>query len=203
MNTQIPLWLKLGFTAFVVLWVPVYVRHLGPQNFLWLCDLANLLILAGLWLESRLLLSSQLISVLAIGIVWSVDLLCAVTLGMHPVGGTQYMFNAEIPLHVRLLSLFHGFVWPLAAYAVYRVGYDPRGWKLQSVICWLVLPATFLLTEPVREINWVWGPFGSQQTWMPGGGYLLLCMLLYPLIIYFPSHLIILKIKEIRSEKAA
>ena len=192
MNSKLPLWLKLGFTAFVVLWVPVYVRHLGPQNFLWLCDLANLLILAGLWLESRLLLSSQLSSVLAIGVVWSVDLAGAFFFGVHPLGATQYMFNPEIPLHGRLLSLFHGVVWPLVMFAVIRVGYDARGWRLQTLICWLVLPATFLLTQPAREINWVWGAFGSQQTWMPAWAYLLVCMAAYPLIIYLPTHGLVL-----------
>lgn len=188
MDAKIPLWLKLAFTAFVLVWVPVYVRHLGPQNFLWLCDIANLLILAGLWFESRLLLTSQLISVLAIGIVWSLDLAGALLFGVHPLGATEYMFNPEIALHVRLLSLFHGGVWPIVAYAVYRVGYDLRGWRLQVLICWLVLPATFVLTEPHRVINWVWGPFGSQQTWVPAWAYLLLCMLAYPIIVYLPTH---------------
>ena len=188
MNSKIPLWLKLGFTAFVLFWFPVYLRNLGPQNFLWLCDLANLLILAGLWLESRLLLSSQLISVLAIGVVWSVDLGMAFFFGLHPLGATQYMFNVYIPLHVRLLSLFHGAVWPLVVFAVVRVGYDSRGWRLQTLICWLVLPATYLLTEPYREINWVWGPFGEQQQWMPAWAYLIVCMVAYPIIIYLPTH---------------
>ena len=203
MNSTIPLWLKLAFTAFVLVWVPVYLRHLGPQNFLWLCDLANLLILAALWLESPRLLSSQLISVLAIGMVWSIDVGVAYFAGFHPLGATQYMFNPDIPLHVRLLSLFHGFVWPIVAFAVLRVGYDPRGWQWQTLICWLVLPATFFLTEPMREINWVWGPFGNQQTWMAPGAYLLVCMLAYPLIIYWPTHIILRSLGKLNHRRIA
>lgn len=196
MNSRIPLGLKLGFTAFVLLWVPVYVRDLGPQNFLWLCDFANLMILLGLWLESPLLLSSQLISVFAIGVLWTIDFCSAYFFGMHPLGATQYMFNPEIALQVRLFSLFHGGVWVLVAFAVYRVGYDARGWRLQTIICWLLLPASFFLTEPVRQINWVWGLFGAQQQWVPGWVWLVICMLAYPLVVYLPTHGLVLLAKK-------
>ncbi len=34
----------------------------GRQNLLWWCDRANFLVLAGLWLKSRLLLSNKLMA---------------------------------------------------------------------------------------------------------------------------------------------
>ena len=49
----VPLSLKLAFTVFMMVWVPLIVATRGWQNFFWLCDLANFLTLAGLWLESR------------------------------------------------------------------------------------------------------------------------------------------------------
>ena len=59
---RIPLWLKLLWTAWVLVWAPVYWRQYGLQNFLFYCDLGNLFITAGLWLESPLIFSWQAIS---------------------------------------------------------------------------------------------------------------------------------------------
>ena len=35
---RIPLWLKLAYTAFMAVLVPVYLRNYGPTNFLYFCD---------------------------------------------------------------------------------------------------------------------------------------------------------------------
>lgn len=40
--TDIPLWIKITYTLFVCLLVPVYLRHYGPANFLWFSDVALL-----------------------------------------------------------------------------------------------------------------------------------------------------------------
>ena len=42
MEPQIPLWVKLGYTLFVAVLVPIYLRHYGPANFLWFSDVALL-----------------------------------------------------------------------------------------------------------------------------------------------------------------
>ena len=34
----IPLWLKLAYTAFMAVLVPLYLRNYGPTNFLYFCD---------------------------------------------------------------------------------------------------------------------------------------------------------------------
>ena len=68
-SNRVPLWLKLAWTAWMVVWVPVYWWQHGPANFLWLCDVANFAITAALWLESPLLFSSQAVGVLVIQIV--------------------------------------------------------------------------------------------------------------------------------------
>lgn len=88
----LPLWLKIAFSIFVLAWTPLVLSTQGWQNFFWLCDMANFLVLAGLWLESRLLLSSQLLATLLVGIAWTVDLLAALTAGIHPFAATAYMF---------------------------------------------------------------------------------------------------------------
>ena len=42
-----------------IVWVPLYWRQYGLQNFLFFCDLGNFFITAALWLESPLIFSWQ------------------------------------------------------------------------------------------------------------------------------------------------
>src|SRR5437870_5195594 len=61
---SIPLPVKGVYTAFVAVLVPYYLSFHGPANFLWICDIALLLTVAAVWLESRFLASMQLVAVL-------------------------------------------------------------------------------------------------------------------------------------------
>ena len=40
---RVPLWLKLAYTLFVAVLVPVYWHHYTPLNFLYFCDVALLM----------------------------------------------------------------------------------------------------------------------------------------------------------------
>lgn len=194
---RLPLALKIGFTVFVLLWIPLVLATRGWQNLLWLCDLANILVLAGLWLESRLLLSSQLVATLLIGLAWTLDLLTALVAGFHPFAATLYMFDDRLSLALRLSSLFHLAVPLLLLFAVTRLGHDRRGWRLQTLICWAVLPLTAWLTDPERNINWVEAPFGIEQVWLPDWLYVLACMLVYPLVLYLPTEALLRRLLPI------
>ena len=175
-------------SLWIVVWTPVYWLEYGPANFLWLCDLANFLILAGLWLGSPLLLSSQAVSVLLVQTAWALDFFGRLLFGFHPLGATAYMFTPSIPLGTRLLSLFHLAVPPLLLWLLWRLGYDRRGWKLQTAITWIVLPICFFFTDPERNLNWLWRPFEREQIWLQPVAFLFVMMLVYPLLIYLPTH---------------
>ena len=54
---RIPLWLKLAYTVFMAVLVPIYLRNYGPTNFLYFCDVALIITLVGIWIESPLLVS--------------------------------------------------------------------------------------------------------------------------------------------------
>jgi hypothetical protein len=102
------------------------------------------------------------------------------------------MFNAEVPLIIRGLSLYHGFMPFLLLWLVARLGYDGRGTLLQSLLAWVVLPICYFFTDPARALNGVFGPSGQHpQTWMPPGAWLALVMLLYPLGVFLPTHLLL------------
>ena len=63
---QIPLWLKIGYTAFVCVLVPIYWRHYGPGNFLWFSDACLLIAVVAIWLESSLLTSIVALAILVL-----------------------------------------------------------------------------------------------------------------------------------------
>ena len=182
---------KIAFTAWMAVWVTAYWSYYGPAQFLWICNIAIFIIAIGLWLESPLLLSSQAVSVLVIQLLWSVDFLGRLIAGFHLIGGTEYMFESSGPLAIRALSLYHLVVPVLLIWAVRRVGYDRRGWKLQSLLTWIILPVSYLVGDPERNLNWLWAPFGVSQTLMPPTLFLCLMMAVFPVALFWPTHLVL------------
>jgi hypothetical protein len=187
---RVPLWLKIGWSLWVLAWMPVYWHQYGLQNFLYFCDFGNLLIAAGLWLESPLIFSWQACGLLLFQTLYIVDLIGAVVSGLHVIGGTEYMFDPQLPLAVRLLSLFHIVVPPLLLWAIWRLGYDGRGWKYQTVTAWIVVPINYFW-RPQYDVNWARGPFFHEQHVVPGMVYLLTYLLVVPLVVYWPTHLVL------------
>lgn len=186
----IPLWLKWAFTVWIIVWAPSYVVLLGAQNFFWLCNLASFLLLVALWSERRTLMSMQWLAVALVGGLWSLDVAVAALTGMHPIGGTEYMFDAEHPPMARAMSLYHVILPLVAGLGVAKLGYARDALVWQSLLTLVVVPLTYLLTEPERNINWVHGPFGQHQEWLPPLVYLGALMVMWPLLIYLPVHLL-------------
>ena len=92
------------------------------------------LVAVGIWTCSRLLLSSQAVGILLIGAVWTADVASRLLTGAHLIGGTEYMWDPQWPLPTRLMSLYHVILPPLLVLTLRRIGYDPRGYWLQSAI---------------------------------------------------------------------
>lgn len=194
-NRLIPLRVKVAYTAFVAVVVPYYLSFYGPANFLWLCDIALLLTVAALWLESRFLASMQLVAGLLPSLVWLGDFLARLLTGHFLTRWTHYMFRDDIPLVIRMLSLYHAWLPFLLLWVVWRLGYDRRGWIVQTLLTWLVLPVCYFFTDPVRALNGVFGPSGEHpQTWVAPGLWLALMMLVYPVCVYLPTHLVLRRV---------
>jgi hypothetical protein len=77
---------------------------------------------------------------------------------------------------------------PLLVWAIWHLGYDPRGWKLQTLTAWIVVPISHFW-HPEQDVNWARGPFFHEQHVMPGWTYLLVYLVAVPLCIYWPTHL--------------
>lgn len=202
-SAKAPRGLKIVYTLFVTCLAAVYIPTYGPANFLWICDIALLLTVWGIWTESPFLLSMQLIACFLVSIIWLLDLLTRSATGRFLTGMTTYMFNPDVPLLNRGLSLYHAVLPFLLLWLVGRVGYDSRGWRAQSLLTWVLLPTCYLFTSPSRNINAVFG-------WAPSGGglpfptvfWVIALMVIYPLLVYWPTHLLLSRLLPSRHEAA-
>lgn len=181
------LWIKVPYTLFLCVLVPVYWRHYGPTNFLWGSDIALFVVFVALWLESPLPNSMMAIGVLPFELAWIVDFLS----GARVIGMASYMFNPDLPLYLRALSLYHMALPPVMIFLLYRLGYDRRALWAQTVLVWIVLPVTYLVTDPADNINLVFGFGREPQTSLHPLLYLGLEMILLPIIICLPAHLVL------------
>jgi len=130
---RIPLWLKLAYTGFMAVLVPVYLRNYRPTNFLYFCDVALIITVVGIWIESPLLVSMCAVGIIASQTLWVIDFLS--NLIGHPLTGlTDYTFMADHSLFLRGLSLFHGWLPFLLVYLVWRLGYDGRALPAWTVV---------------------------------------------------------------------
>jgi hypothetical protein len=188
---DLPRWLQLSFTAFVAVLVPIYWREYGPANFLWFSDIALFAIVVGLWTGHPLPASMTAVGVLLLESVWILDFALLIVTGSSPVGLAEYMRDEDIPAGVRAVSLFHLVLPPLLLWMVHRLGYDRRAWLAETGLALVVLPVTYLVSPPEKNINWVFGPAGVQ-TWLPPLAWLGLLMVTLPLLVYWPTHRLLL-----------
>lgn len=196
-TAKLPMALKVIYTAFVAVLVPVYWSNYGPSNFLYFCDMALLVTLIAVWRESALLASMAAVGILMPQMVWCVDFI-GLMFGVHLTGMTEYMFDSSLPMHLRALSLFHGWLPFLLVFLVWRLGYEPRallGWTLLAVaamcVCYFIMPGPRPdAGSAAVNINYVYGMSNSEpQHWMPGWAWFLSLLVGLPCLMFWPTHL--------------
>ena len=192
MDAELPLWLKIAYTALCAVILPVWTRHLGVRNFLWFSDIALFTTAAALWLESALIASMMALAVMVPELVWAASFFGRLLFGLHLSDLAAYMFRGDMPAHVRALSLAFHVVMPcVLVWMLHRLGYDARALPAQTALAWMVLPATYALTAPEQNINWVYGLWNGPQKRISPLAYLALAMLLLPLCVYLPTHAVL------------
>ena len=184
----IPVWIRYLAILFLALWFAAYWHAWGPANFLHLCDIAVILTCIGLWTNNALLLSSQAVSSVLIDIVWTLDVAARLIFGRHLIGGTEYLFDGSTPLWVRLLSLFHIVLPCILLWSLSRLGYDRRGWKLQSAILPPVLLASRFVT-PDQNLNFAVNDPFLHRSYGPAPLHLAITFLFLVVVVYLPTHL--------------
>jgi hypothetical protein len=195
---SIPRSLQVAYTLFILVWVPAVVVQYGPSNFLWFCDVANFVLLVALWRRSALLVSSQAVGVLLFQAVWWADYFGRLLLGFHPISGTEYMFDPALPLWLRSLSLFHLAIPFLLLWALARLGYHRRGWRLQCALAAPVFLLSAAVSTPELNLNWVNAPFGFEQVWLPPWLYVIVAWAAVCAVVFYGTHLLLLGIARWR-----
>ncbi len=197
----VPLAAKLAGTAFLAVLVPVYLHTYGPANFLWFCDAALLLTVAGMWLESSLLISLCAVGILIPQCLWLVDFGVNL-LGFHFLNLTGYMFDRHLSLFTRGLSLFHGWLPLLLVWLLSRLHYDKRALSAWTGLAAALMLICYLFTPPAgapladpdlpRNINYLYG-FNDRrpQPWINENLYVILWLGVLWLVAFLPTHLIL------------
>jgi hypothetical protein len=188
----LPLWPKVAYTVFLAVIVPAYWVRNGLANFLWFSDIALLVTGAALWLESSLLASAMAVGVFLPELVWNVSFFARLLTGAHVTSLADYMFDARKSRFMRGLSLLLHVAMPAALiWMLVRLGYDSRGLVVQTALAWVVLPVTYAVTDPAKNINWVFGLGHPPRRRLPPRVHLLVLMLGFPLLVYLPTHLLL------------
>jgi hypothetical protein len=193
---RVPIWLKLAYTVYMAVLIPVYWHYYGPTNFLYFCDVALILTLIGIWREDALLVSMCTVGIALPQMVWVADFLGHAA-GYSLTGMTDYMFDATHSLFLRSLSLFHGWLPFLLIYLVWKIGYDRRALACWTALAWALLLICFFLMPPPTpdagltpvNINYVWGMSDSAaQSWVSPYVWFGGLLIGLPLLVYAPTH---------------
>jgi hypothetical protein len=203
-KNKIPLVAKVAVTVFLAVLVPVYLHTYGPTNFLWFCDAALILTVAGMWLENSLLISICAVGILLPQCLWLADFGVNLT-GFHFLNLTGYMFDRQLPLFTRGLSLFHGWLPLLLVWLLFRLGYDKRALSAWTVVAAGLVLVCYFFTPPAGahlanpnipiNINYLYG-FNDQhpQHWVNQNLYVVLLLGVLWLVAFLPTHLVLRKI---------
>ncbi len=190
-NPVIPLWIKVAYTVFVMVLVPVYWKKWGLANFLWFSDVALFVMLAAVWLESSLLASMMAVGVLIPELAWNVGYFGRLITGHKMFSLTDYMFDSSKSLFLRALSLFHVILPALIIWMLWKLGFHESSLFYQLALGWTVLLITYFFTDPKENINWAFGPGAAPQTTINQGLYFLIVLISFPLFFYLPTYFLL------------
>jgi hypothetical protein len=202
---HIPTWVKVAYSSFVAIVVPCYWVTYTPWNFFYFCDVALLVTGVAIWIESPLLVSMQAVAITLPQILWVIDLLSRLVAGVHVTGVTGYMLDPKIPVFLRGLSSFHGWLPFVLVWLLSRLGYDRRALPIQSVAAVVILLVSYLFAPapppPAGHPNWavnlnyVYGLDDKHPQTLMAPRLWLLCMMVFNLIVlYVPTHLILRRV---------
>jgi hypothetical protein len=199
---KLSLWLRIASLVWFLIWFPAYWHFWGLANFLHLCDIAVIVGCVGFWFDSALLISSQAVAAVLVCAAWALDAGWEFFRGRHLIGGTEYLFDPQYPLWIRLLSLFHVVMPVLMLWAVHRVGYDPRGYPAQLVIA-LAAYIVSRFTSPAQNINYAFTDPFFHRALGPAPVHIMVTFLFMAIVVYLPTHLALKRIFSPPSEDAA
>lgn len=183
-----PAWVRWTALLWLAVWLTIYLKFWGASTFLFLCDIAVILTCIGLFTGSALLISSQTVSSIVIDTAWLLDIATKLIFNRHLIGGTDYFFDPNYPLWVRLMSCFHVVLPFVLIAALRRTGYDRRALKLQIAIAAVAIIAS-RFASAARNINFAHAdPFLHRQLG-PAPVHVAAVLVGLTVLIYIPTHI--------------
>ena len=114
------------------------------------------------------------------------------------------MLDDNIPVFLRALSLFHGWLPIFLLWLLSRLGYDRRALAIQSAATMVILLVSYFFAPAppppasnpnlAVNINYVYGSDKEPQTLMAPGLWLITVMMTHVIGFYIPSHLVLHRI---------
>lgn len=195
---HLPTPIKITFTLFASLLVPIYIMWYGIYNLFWLSDISLIVTAVGLWFHTSLLMSILCVILLPLELMWNVGYFYQLITGPSIAGIADYMFDPTVPLWLRNLSLFHVALPIVWIWYLYRWGYNKQAFSYALVLFWTIILLTYLLVPPFENINWVFIPLERNWFWMPSWIWLGFMMICLPIGLFFPTHLLYLRFCKIK-----
>ena len=190
--------LRWASLLWLLIWLPCNIWVWGWQNMMHLCDIGLVLACLGLWWRQPLLVSSQALSALLVGVLWGLDVVWRLVSGHHLIGGTEYMWDTSYPLWIRLQSLFHLVLPLILLWTLKILGYDRRALALQSGIAALLLVLSRFLS-PALNMNYAFQDPLFHRAWGPAPVHLAVIFAGCVVIFYWPTHVVLSRIYPVQS----
>jgi hypothetical protein len=131
------------------------------------------------------------LAVLLPEIAWNLDFFWRLVRKTPALGLSNYMFDEQIPLGIRIVSLFHVWLPLLIAWLLFRLGYDWRALFWQTMTALVVVPVSFYLGNSKMNVNWVYGFGDDPQQMLPQWVFMLVMTAAFPVFIYLLTHLLL------------
>jgi hypothetical protein len=174
----------------LVVWLPVNVYTWGWQNMMHFCDIGAIIACIGVWKEDSLFVSSQAVGCLLVGVLWSLDIAWRLAVGRHLLGGTEYMWDSNYALWIRLMSTFHIWLPLLLLWAMRRIGYDRGALAFQSAIAAVLLVFSRYLS-PALNMNYAFRDPLMHRAWGPAPVHLAVILMGTVVLLYWPTDLLL------------
>ncbi len=187
------LFLRSAYTLLALAVILIYWREYGPVNFLWFSDIAFFAMVPALWLNNRYLASMMAVGVLPLEIMWVVGLVS----GGSFLGIAEYMYDASLPLWLRLLSLFHFPMIIAVIYMMVKVGYDKRALIPQIVLSVIVVLLTQRFDNTGEHINMATRP-DAVADYISEARYEQLMPFVLVFGVIIPMHFLLKKIAPLK-----
>ncbi len=130
------------------------------------------------------------VATIVTGILWGLDAGWRAAFHHNLIGGTEYLWNAAVPLWVRLLSLFHIGLPILLVVLCARIGYDRRALALQSAITLCVMAVSRWM-GPAGNLNYAFLDPIFHRALGPASVHFVIIFAGTVLLLYLPAHLIL------------